>query len=195
MDQFNKLLKEFRDLQVLLVVPSDEYSSQISSELRRLGCEVKHFWPLPVPLPTHGDLIICELVPDIADCIPWLPGETPLPFVLHIPRSGEIDLKGIRDCAAHGLLHTPITEQSIVATLLHSLEQYRYEKRLLSRIYRLDDNLRSMRSVEQAKLILMEAKKIDESEAYSLLRRTSMKRRTTLGSIANAIVESHELLR
>ena len=188
-------LRELRQLELLVIVPPDDDGKNIIHELGRLGANVKHLWPVPLPLPIDAELIICELISDIAECTPWLPGESPLPLVLHIPRNENIDFKEIRDCAPHGLLHSPITEKSIVNTLLLARDQFRYEQRLRGRIKKLDENLRSMRLVEQAKVILMDAKHIDEEEAYQVLRRTAMERRMTLGTLATAIVDSHELLR
>lgn len=188
-------LKEFRKLEFLLVLPPDEDGNNITRELRRLGGIVKRVWPVPVPLPIQGEILICELVPDIAECTPWLPGDSPLTLILHVPRNEPVNFREIQNCAPHGLLHSPVTQISIATTILLARDQFRYEQRLRSRISKLDDNLRSMRSVEKAKAILMEAKNIDEEEAYRVLRRTAMKRRITLGKIATAIVDSYELLR
>lgn len=92
-------------------------------------------------------------------------------------------------------MYSPITETSLATTILFARDQFNYERRLRFRINKLDDNLRSMRSVEKAKAILMEARSIGEDEAYRTLRQTAMERRITLGAIAKAIVDSHELLR
>ncbi len=190
-----EFFKDFRGLEFLVVVPFDEDGNNISRELRRLGGVVKQLWPAPAPLPTEGEILICELFPDIAECTSWLPGNSPLPFILHVPRNREIDFREIRNCAPHGLLYSPVTETLIATTILFAREQFSYERRLRFRINRLDDNLRSMRSVEKAKAILMEARGIGEDEAYRALRQTAMERRITLGTIAKAIVDSHELLR
>jgi AmiR/NasT family two-component response regulator len=187
-------LNEFKKLNFLLVLPRDDDSNHIGDLLRQLGCQFRIFWPVPMPLPSEGDILICEYSPEIADCTPWLPGDSPLPFILHIPRNLPVDYAKIRNCAPHGLLHSPGTETSLVSSTLLAQDQFKYEHRLRLRIHRLDENLRSMRLVEKAKRILMNAKKIGEEEAYSVLRRTAMERRITLGSIATSIVESHELL-
>ena len=190
-----EFLKGLRGLECLVVVPFDEDGNNITRELRRLGGIVKQLWPAPAPLPTEGEILICELFPGIAECTSWLPGNSPLPFILHVPRNREVDPGAIRNCAPHGLLYSPITETLIATTILFARDQFNYERRLRFRINKLDDNLRSMRSVEKAKAILMEARSIGEDEAYRVLRQTAMERRITLGTIAKAIVDSHELLR
>ena len=195
MGKDREFLKDFRKLEFLVVIPFDEDGNNITRELRHLGGIVKQLWPAPVPLPTEGEILICEFFPDIAECTSWLPGNSPLPFILHVPRNREVDFREIRNCAPHGLLYSPVTETSIATTILLARDQFNYERRLRFRINKLDENLRSMRSVEKAKAILMEARSIGEDEAYRVLRQTAMERRITLGTIAKAIVDSHELLR
>jgi hypothetical protein len=48
------------------------------------------------------------------------------------------------------------------------------EHGLRARINRLDETLRSFRSVERAKNILMEKRKLDDEEAYHFMRRQAM---------------------
>jgi AmiR/NasT family two-component response regulator len=62
------------------------------------------------------------------------------------------------------------------------------------RIDKLDENLRNMRSVERAKSIIMLRNNVNEEEAYQFLRRQAMTKRVSIGAIANAIVDSQELL-
>lgn len=69
-----------------------------------------------------------------------------------------------------------------------------YERRLRLRIDKLDENLRTMRSVERAKSLLIRLKNVSEEEAYNYLRRQAMERRVTIGAVANAVIDSFELL-
>ncbi len=71
---------------------------------------------------------------------------------------------------------------------------FRYECRLRRRIDKLDENLRTMRSVERAKRILMGSRGLTEEEAYNYLRKQAMDRRASIGALATAIVDSQELL-
>ena len=59
---------------------------------------------------------------------------------------------------------------------------------------KLEETLRSIRTVERAKLILMKARNIDESEAYSYLRDQAMRKRISIGSVASLVVESSNIL-
>ena len=48
-----------------------------------------------------------------------------------------------------------------------------------TRIDKLDETLRSFRSVERAKSILMEKRNLDEEEAYHFMRRQAMSQRVS----------------
>jgi AmiR/NasT family two-component response regulator len=73
--------------------------------------------------------------------------------------------------------------------------QFQYEKRLRTRIERLDENLRLLREIEQAKRILMEREQLSEQDAYDRMRSLAMKKRTTVVELASQIVDSAAPLR
>ena len=80
------------------------------------------------------------------------------------------------------------------STLALARGHFLYERRLRGRIEKLDESLRTMRSVERAKSLLMRLKNVSEEEAYNYLRRQAMERRVTIGAVASAIIDSYELL-
>ena len=80
------------------------------------------------------------------------------------------------------------------STLALARGNFLYERRLRGRIEKLDESLRTMRSVERAKSLLMRLKNVSEEEAYNYLRRQAMERRVTIGAVASAIIDSYELL-
>lgn len=51
-----------------------------------------------------------------------------------------------------------------------------------------------MKTIEQAKAIMMQRDNIDEEAAYRQLRLKAMNRRVAIGSLASAIVDSHDIL-
>ena len=73
-------------------------------------------------------------------------------------------------------------------------ESFQYERRLRGRIEKLDESLRTMRLVERAKALLVKLKNISEEEAYSFLRKQSMEKRVTIGTVAATVIDLYELL-
>ena len=105
-----------------------------------------------------------------------------------------LNLKLIHNCAAHGLLHYPATSRVIQSVLMLAREHFQYERRLRGRIEKLDENLRTMRVVERAKVLLIRLKNLTEDEAYNFLRKQAMEKRVTIAAVATAVIDSHDLL-
>jgi AmiR/NasT family two-component response regulator len=103
-------------------------------------------------------------------------------------------LKLLRDCTPHAVLHRPFTGATVLTSLAVSRAQFLYEQRLRTRIDKLDETLRSFRSVERAKSILKEKRNLSEEEAYHFMRRQAMSQRVSVGAVAAAIVDSHDIL-
>lgn len=179
---------------VALIVELDADGQHLMRELQRLRCNVRHIWPMPPQIPDNFDVVYCALVDDLPRRIPWLPGEPSAALIIVDRGRDPLNLKLIHNCAAHGLVHFPVTARSTAGSLAMAREHFLYEQRLRGRIEKLDENLRTVRIVERAKLILMRVKNISEEEAYNYLRNQAMERRVTVGAVANAIIDSHELL-
>jgi AmiR/NasT family two-component response regulator len=82
----------------------------------------------------------------------------------------------------------------VLTSLALARAQFLYERRLRTRIDKLDETLRAFRCVERAKSILMQTRQIDEDEAYHFMRRQAMKRRISISAVAAAVVDSYDVL-
>ena len=187
-------LKAFWDIDVAVILERDDDGERLVRELQRLRCNVRHIWPVPPQIPGQFDVIFCTLTEDLPQRIPWIPGEPEAALILVDRGEGALDLRLMHNCAAHSVLHYPVTARSAQACLALARGHYLYEKRLRGRIDKLDESLRTMRSVERAKALLIRLKHVTEEEAYNYLRKQAMERRVTIGAVANAIIDSHELL-
>jgi AmiR/NasT family two-component response regulator len=186
--------KSLWDLKVAVIVERDDDGDRLVRELQRLRCQVHHEWPMPPQIPVHYDAVFCALSPDLPQRLPWIPGEPGAALVVIDRGDGPLDLQLLHNCAAHGVLHYPTTARSVQAVLSLARSHFLYERRLRGRIDKLDESLRTMRSVERAKSLLMRVKNITEEEAYNYLRRQAMERRVAIGAVATAIVDSYDLL-
>ena len=185
---------EFGELEIAVISRRDEDGETLIRELQRTRARVRHIWPMPEQLPLTADVIFCELSPDLAERQPWLPGEPRSALVVIVRSSPPVNLRALHDSAPDAVLHHPITPQAVTTSLVVGRANFLYQARLRGRIEKLDDNLRTMRSVERAKSILMQNRGISEEEAYHFLRRQAMERRVSIGALASAVVDSQELL-
>jgi AmiR/NasT family two-component response regulator len=185
---------EISSLEIIVAVPRDEEGDMLARELLRTRSSVRRVWPLPPRLPEAVDVMFCELTPELPQCLPWVPGQ-PLAALVVVARALQAPpLKLLRNCAPHAVLHRPFTSGTVLASLAVARAQFLYEQRLRARIDKLDETLRSFRSVERAKSILMERRNLGEEEAYHFMRRQAMSQRVSVGAVAAAIIDSHDIL-
>jgi AmiR/NasT family two-component response regulator len=185
---------EFEGITVAVFTELDEQGNFLIRELQRLHVQVRHAWPMPQILASDAEVIYCEYEPGLAQRLPWVPGDAKSGLVAILPQLKPIDAQALADATPNAILARPFTANAVLASLVLARSQFRYEQRLRSKLDRLDDNLRSMRTVERAKSILMSTRQINSDQAYSFIRGQAMDRRVPVSSIAAAIVSSHELL-
>jgi len=182
------------ELNIAVMVERDDHGEFLIRELQRQRVTVRHVWPLPSQIPLQYDAIFCALSADLPQRIPWVPGEPSSALILVDDGKAPLNLKLIHNCAAHGLLHYPASSRAIQSVLMLAREHFQYERRLRGRIEKLDENLRTMRVVERAKVLLIRLKNLTEDEAYNFLRKQAMEKRVTIAAVATAVIDSHDLL-
>src|SRR5262249_35127048 len=109
-------------------------------------------------------------------------------------QGGPTILQAVADCMPQAVVTKPIDPVGLLTNLMMARNNFRYERRLLSKIAKLEETLRSVRKVEQAKSILMQKRGIAEPEAYEYLRQQAMRKRVPIGMIAQAIITADEVL-
>ena len=163
---------------------------QLVRELQRTRASVIRRWPMPRTLSDEPDVLFFEFEPDLFARLPWNPGEPRCALVILLPQSGSYDPEAVYKCSPGAVLHRPFQPHAILTALMLARGQFQYEKRLRARIERLDETLRSLREIEQAKRILMEREQLNEQDAYGRMRSLAMMKRTTLVQLASQIVDS-----
>ena len=185
---------ELSNLDLVVAHERDDTGHVLIRTLQHTRARVRHVWPVPAQLPDDTDVIFCDLAPELANRIPWVPGNPKAALVMILAREPAPDLNLLFHCAPDAVLHCPFTEQAVVTSLVLAHAHFTYERRLRSRIGKLDETLRTMRCVERAKAILISRRNMREDEAYQFMRRQAMNRRVTISAIANAIVDTEDML-
>lgn len=188
------VLQELADLTVVIVAPPGDQTNLLLRELQRVRMRARQVWPMPENVPGDADVVYCEYCHDLARRLPWIPGDARSALVVIVPASDPVQADALANATPDAVLARPFTTNAILASLVLARSQFGYERRLRSKIERLDENLRSMRTVERAKAILMATRRMPETEAYSFIRRQAMDRRVSASAVAAAIVDSFELL-
>lgn len=162
-------------------------------QLRRSRAEVAHVWPPTKRISPGMDILICDFFPGIAEAIPWEPGEAEAALVILLPQGEGYDANEVSGAAPQAVVQRPFTGRALLTSTQVAWSLFRYEQRLRDRISRLDENLRSIRYIERAKLALMKSKNLEEADAYRQLRDTAMSQRVSIVEVAEAILRQKEL--
>jgi two-component system, response regulator PdtaR len=103
-----------------------------------------------------------------------------------------INLQEIRAACPDAILQRPYLPQAIDVAIVVALDHFSYGKRMRTRVARMEESIRSMRDIERAKQIIMARSKVDEGEAFRVLREMAMTKRVTVAAIAAKLVDSAE---
>jgi len=188
------IVQELADLSAVIVAPVDDQTTLLLRELQRFRMRVRHVWPMPESVPSDADVVYCEYSADLARRLPWIPGDARSALVIIVPGTEPIQAEALSNATPNAVLSRPFTSNAVLSSIVLARSQFEYERRLRGKIERLDENLRSMRTVERAKAILMATRRMAETEAYGYIRRQAMDRRVSASAVAAAIVDSFELL-
>ena len=189
----NQHIANVSGLRVSICCEPDEHYSDWIRDLQSLKLEVARIWPPPpARLSADMDVLICEYFPQIGELIPWMPGDAEAALIIVLPEDGKYDDDVLLSVAPQCVVQRPFANKLICSTVKVAWSQYRYERRLLDRMTRLDENVRSARDVERAKLIIMHERKVDEEAAYKYLRDLAMQQQVTVASVVTSIIQNPE---
>ncbi len=177
-----------------VVTSRDEAGDFLIRELQRLRLITHNILPSAEPLPANADIVYCDYAPNLSRRVPWLTGGGQAALVVILPQTEGIVADALAAMAPHAVLARPFTPNAILASLVVARSLSRYEQRLRNKVERLEENLRSMRTVERAKTLLMSARGLSDEEAYKHIRSQAMARRMAVSELAAAIVSSFEIL-
>jgi AmiR/NasT family two-component response regulator len=185
---------DFRQLHVVVAHPRDHDGDVLMRYLHSLGCHVEHLWPPADRNEVHCDLLFGLIDAQTRELLVAVAGSVATTIIGVIDSTSTSTLQLLRDIGPQAVLHKPFDPPAILANVVVARSNARYQKRLLGKIGKLEETLRSVRKVERAKAILMETHRLDESAAYAYLREQAMRKRVPIGVVAGVVVDSKEML-
>jgi AmiR/NasT family two-component response regulator len=191
-----KILADLRTLRVLVYHPDDDNGRLVLEQLNRIGCQTARQWP-PVPvLPQATDLIFLAVRPEILGCAPaWLDSENRPPLIAIVTYESPTILEFLLRIDAEGTVSTPVRSFGLLTAMAISCHQHAGKNENRRRIRQLENRMLSMRTLNEAKTLLMTAQDISEEDAYKHIRRLSMEQRRSLQDIAEQVIQAYALLK
>lgn len=189
----NDPTRELRGLRVTVLHPMDREIDELLRHLKRVGCQTEQHWPPPSILAATTDVVFFAIAPE-GPLVP-LPrlGEPAPALVAIVDYESPSAVKCLLDTDAHSFITKPIRASGIVSSVLIARSLHSYQSRLLAKVSKLEETLRSRREIERATRILMEMKRLDEDSAYQLIRSQATSQRLGMGVVARSIITAYRV--
>jgi two-component system, response regulator PdtaR len=186
-------IHELRGTRVLVIHPADEEIDELIRHLRRIGCQTRLAWPLPPDLPVDVDVVFFSVGPTASTTVAQAATEPGPSLIAIVDFENPTALRSLLDTNAHSFISKPIRASGILSSLVMARALQGYQNRLLSKVAKLEETLRSRREIERATRILMEVKGSSEDSAYQLIRRQATAQRLAMGVVARSIITAHRV--
>jgi len=178
---------------VAVLHPRDRDGEELLRQLRRAGAVAELYWPAAA-LSGEPDLLFCLVAPETRGLLEQWTVHGSAAVVAVVDSADGRALQFLQDATPHAVLVKPVAPGAVALQMVVARQASRYQQRMQAKIAKLEETLRLFRKVEQAKLVLMARRKLDEPRAYAFIRDQAMRRRVSVGAIATAIVEADTLL-
>ena len=188
-------LKELRTLKIAVIHPDDADGMQLTQQLQRIGCQVQAFWPPVQVLPAGIDIAFMAVGPDIIGLrFEWTQREDAPTVIAVVTYENPTIVDAVLALGAQAVLPSPVRSFGLLTALVLARETHKENRSLTRRLRKVEAKLLGARHLADAKVILMKAHDVSETQAYDLIRDQAMSKRTTVEEIAAAIVHASEVL-
>jgi AmiR/NasT family two-component response regulator len=189
------LLRNLRNLRVLVFHPQDADGDMLIEQLQRIGCQVMHFWP-PLPeLPDTADAVFCAVRPEHAALhYAWMGDDTAIPLIAVINYENPTVVDAALHMGARAVITCPVRSTGILSSLALAKQLTEASRNHRKRLERLEQKLLSANQISQAKAILMRTRNVGDADAYKIIREQAMTKRVATEEIARAIIHADGIL-
>jgi AmiR/NasT family two-component response regulator len=178
-----------RGRRALMIMKDEREIAVVRRQLDRLGMSVVEADPARLQLPQDGiDVIVldADLFPIKSDGA--MSRKTNVPIIALIGTETPSRLKWLLDLHPASFLVKPLRSAGLYTALVVAFDcaQRRIEE--AAHLEKLEDRIRSRRIVVAAVLQLIRAHALSEEDAFTLIRQTAMRYRTTIEQLSAEII-------
>ena len=178
-----------RGRHALIIMRDEREVTIMRRQLHRLGMSVTETDPeQPIDPKPSADVIMLD-----ADSIPIRSDVTPafkinVPIIALIGTETPSRLKWLLDLRPASFLIKPLRSAGLYTALVVAFDCAQRRSEETAHIERLEERIRSRRVVFAAVLRLMRGHALSEEDAFTLIRQTAMRHRTTIEQLSAEIV-------
>jgi AmiR/NasT family two-component response regulator len=189
-----RLFEELRGTSVALIHPPGPDGSVLLDQLRRIGCSVRSIWPCPPTPPVDVDVIFVLVPGERGSDRLWSGVDCDAVVIALVEYENPTVLKGILDLNAQAVINKPFRSTGVLSTLILARAGKGYQDRLLTKVKKLEETLRSRREIERAVKLLAERQSLSDIQAYEQIRRQATQKRLSIVEICTAINNAGSVL-
>ena len=189
-----KLFEELRGTQVVVIHPDGPECAVLVNQLNRLGCVVRLVWPCPASPPKGFDVIFVLIPGEIGLTHIWSVVDCEAVIIALVDYENPTVLKGITDINAQAVINKPFRPTGILSTLILARANKGYQDRLIIKVKKLEETLRSRREIERAVKLLAERQGLSDIQAYEHIRRQATQKRISIAELCAVINSASSIL-
>jgi AmiR/NasT family two-component response regulator len=194
-DVTHAMLKNIRELNVVVVHPQDQDCEELGAQLQRIGCRFQTFWPELDALPVGTDLVLLAVRPETLSLkYAWMGRASSPPVIPVLTFENPITLAAVLQLDAFTTIASPVRSAGLLTAIAVTMNQSKARRARERYIERLEQKSAHHRIIQQATQIVMESRGVPEAEAYQLLRSQAMLKRESIESFASSIVKARDAL-
>jgi two-component system, response regulator PdtaR len=129
------------------------------------------------------------------DAIDHITRTRPIPVIVLTGHSAPEYVERAAELPVFNYLNKPAGADALIPAIRIASARFKEWTRLNGRVDELSQKMEERKTIERAKGILMETRRITEDEAYAMLRRESQRRSRSMCDVARAIVAAGSVLR
>ena len=178
-----------RGRHALMIMRDERDMTILRRQLGRLGMSVTETDPEALVVPGNGiDVIVLDAdsIPIKSDSAPQL--KTSVPVIALIGTETPSRLKWLLDLQPASFLIKPLRSAGLYTALVVAFDCAQRRTDQAAHVEKLEDRIRARRVVFGAVLQLMRSHGLCEDDAFTLIRQTAMRHRTTVEQLSADII-------
>lgn len=191
-------LADLRNLNVLVLHPTDPEGEFLVDHLRRIGCSASQDWPVPNRPPPDVDVVFLAIEDNARDEIKQFVTNLrkPSPTILAIVSyENPTALQMVLESGALAVIERPIKPFGLLTNLAIARNSWLVQQGMQRDIRKYKRKVMGDRQVARAKVILMAMNGTTESDAHNEIRQMAMAQQMSMEEVAESIIGAEGDLR
>lgn len=182
----------FRNKRALIFHPADGNRDILVEQLGRLGLETKVIWPPSDNIGEEADVIFFDVDRRLAEPAGTFLKTRGLPLIALVGSESPGRLEAMIEQQPSAMLQKPLRSAGIFRALVFAFHAHKQRRDLEERLAYREEQVKARSLVIRAVILVMEQFRIDDSEAFSVLRRAAMARQLPVEAFCFMVLDDPE---